>query len=164
MAPTRKYITSSLLLASTFARKLFSKVAFAPAALIALSIWLVSGKRNSYFPILLKTPLTSTYVFVLEVPEHPQCDCAAHKSNNEDTNDGIDNEAGKKAEEEGDDEGEDEGHDAHLSDLGPAVLQISHQLLKKALCPTAAEQSPNNVGLVRNGIGYTSGEEIFAGK
>ena len=116
MAPIRKYITSSLLLASTFARKLFSKVAF------SLSLWLVSGKCNSQSHILHKTPLTSTYVFVLEVPEHPECDCAAQKSNDEDTDDGIDDEACEKAEEEGDDEGEDEGHDAHLSELGPTVL------------------------------------------
>ena len=122
MAPIKKYITSSSLLASTLARKLFSNVAFAPAAFIALSIWLVSEKCSSHFPILLKTPLTSTYVFVLEVPEHPQCDCAAQKSNDEDPDDGIDDEAGKKAEEEGDDEGEDERHDAHLSDLRSAVL------------------------------------------
>ena len=35
--------------------------------------------------LLLKTLLTSADVFVLEVPEHPECDCAAHKSNNEDS-------------------------------------------------------------------------------
>ena len=112
--------------------------------------------------LLLKTFLTSTNVFVLEVPEHPECDCAAHKSNNEDTDDGIDDETGQKAEEEGDDEREDERHDAHLSELRPAVLQVPHKLLQKALCSTAAEQTSNHICLVRNGIGYTPGEKVFA--
>ena len=84
MAPIKKYITSSSLLASTLARKLFSNVAFAPAALIALSIWLVSGKCK-FHSFAQNLSLTSTDVFVFEVPEHPECDCPAHKSNNEDS-------------------------------------------------------------------------------
>lgn len=120
--------------------------------------------QSAILTLLLKTFLTSTDVFVLEVPEHPECDCAAHKSNNEDTDNGIDDEACEKAEQEGDDEGEDERHDAHLSKLRPTVLQIPHQLLKKALRPATAEETPNHICLVRNCIGNTPREKVFAGK
>ena len=81
-----------------------------------------------------------------------------------DTDNGIDDEACQKAEQEGDDEGEDERHDAHLTELRPTVLQIPHQLLKKALRPATAEETPNHICLVRNCIGNTPREKVFAGK